>query len=259
MSPTYPNYPINPAGIALLKEFEQFARTQPGRPDLAHAYWDDLGKVWTIGWGFTKGVKEGDTMPRHVADARLALELDREYVQPILRACTVPPEPNQLAAMACLAWNIGIGWNPDGPKPKGARDGFRQSSALRAHNRGDFDAAARAFALWNKSGGQVVRGLTRRRAAESALYLAPAARAVPAAMPQRVDAESSLARSPIIGGTSLAAGTSTLAIAAESAKSLSDIRDSLGSWLPYVAVALVIALAVYVIHTRISQRRGGWA
>ena len=35
---------------------------------------------------------------------------------------------------------------------------------------GDFAAAANEFGKWNKAGGKVMAGLTRRRAAEAALY-----------------------------------------------------------------------------------------
>ncbi len=238
-------YPINDLGIALLKSFESFAQTFPADPDLAHAYWDSLGKVWTIGEGFTKGVKEGDTMTRDENDARLAKELDEGYIQPIIAACKVFPNENQLAAFGCLAWNIGI-------------NAFLKSTVLKAHNRGDFDAAARAFALWNKAGGKVVRGLTRRRAAESELYLTPI-HGLPEPMPQKVDAESSLARSPIIAGSSLTAGASTLAVVAESATQVKTIRESLGDWLPWVLVAVALGGAGWAIWTRWSQRKGGWA
>jgi lysozyme len=40
----------------------------------------------------------------------------------------------------------------------------------RKHKAGDHAGAAAAFALWNKSKGKVLAGLTRRRAAEAALY-----------------------------------------------------------------------------------------
>ncbi len=252
------DYPINDAGIGLLKSFESFAQTFPKDPDLAHAYWDDMGKVWTIGWGFTKGVKSGDTMTRDAADARLAHELNIEYVQFILNACTTAPNENQLAAMACLAWNIGMGWDPTKPKPKDAKDGFRQSTVLKAHNRGDLDSAARAFGLWNKSGGKVVRGLTRRRAAEAELYLTPT-RGEATPMPQKVDPEGSLTRSPIVAGSTVTAATTTLAVVAESSAQVKTIKDNLGDWLPFVVGAVAIGGAVWAIYARWVQRKGGWA
>lgn len=238
------SYPINQAGIGLLKSFESFAQTFPADPDLAHAYWDDLGKVWTIGWGFTKSVKEGDTMTRDEADSRLAEEL-LEYVGPIKKACNLPLTENQLAAMACLAWNIGVA-------------GFLRSTVLKAHNRGDYDAAARAFALWNKSGGKVVRGLTRRRAAEAELYLTPTTERTDP-MPQRVDPESSLSRSPIVAGSSITAGVSVLGVASETSYQVKTIKDNLGDWLPWAMLLVAVGGAGWAIWNRWKQREGGWS
>lgn len=239
------SYPINAEGMALLKEFESFAQTRPGKPNVAHAYTDMVG-VWTIGWGFTKDVKSGQTMTRAEADMRLADELHMEYVGPILDACKIEPNENQLAAMACLAWNIGI-------------NGFKRSTVLKNHNRGDFDAAARAFGLWNKAGGKVVRGLTRRRAAESALYLKPVGGEKPHDMPQKVESESSLAKSPIITGSVVTSGTATIAVVSEAARGVKDIRESLGDWLPIVAVIAVVVVAGCIVWSRVKQRREGWA
>ena len=124
-------------------------------------------------------------------------------------------------------------------------------------------AAARAFSLWNKAGGKVWPGLTRRRAAEAALYLTPMPDDVsdpvegPALdMPQRVDSESSLSRSPIVAGSGIAAGATA---AAEVARSVSDVREALGDWLPWVLVAIAVGAAGWAIWSRMQQRRGGWA
>lgn len=273
--------PINDEGLAILEEFESFvphAYPDPysalGKAMRAKGLWKrflkapfDLpaelaglsGAPWTIGLGFTKGVKQGDRMTWPQAMRRLAQELNDGYVQPIQAACTIQPTDNQLAAMACLAWNIGIGWDPSKPKPKGAKDGFRQSSVLRNHNRGDSAAAARSFALWNKAAGEVSDGLTRRRNAEAALYMKPSAHEEPLPMPQDVQPETSLAKSPIVNGTTLTTGAATLGVAAEAARSAADIRNSLGDWLPIILVVAAIAGAAYVIWSRVKQRRGGWA
>jgi lysozyme len=60
--------------------------------------------------------------------------------------------------MVALAYNIGLA-------------GFRRSSVLHHHNAGNKAAAGNAFRLWNKAGGKVLAGLTRRREAERLLYL----------------------------------------------------------------------------------------
>jgi lysozyme len=59
--------------------------------------------------------------------------------------------------MVSLAYNIGSG-------------AFGQSTLLKKHIAGDYAGAAREFAKWNKAAGQVLAGLTKRRAAEAALY-----------------------------------------------------------------------------------------
>jgi lysozyme len=141
----------NQAGLALLIEFET------GGIPRNRAYWDALGCVWTIGPGFTKGVKEGDYMTDAECDARLAEEI-RGYERTVESACTVTPNENQFAAMVCLSWNIG-------------QAAFRSSEVLKYHNMSQFAKAAMAFANWRRSGGKVVNGLIRRRAAEAKLYL----------------------------------------------------------------------------------------
>ena len=59
--------------------------------------------------------------------------------------------------MVSLAYNIGMG-------------NFSASTLLRKHKAGDHAGAAAQFAVWNKANKKVMAGLTRRRAAEAALY-----------------------------------------------------------------------------------------
>ena len=152
---------INAAGIALLKEFEGCK---------LDAYRDIAG-VWTIGYGHTgPNVTQGLKWTQDRAEEQLAGDV-AERVPQVLDACIVEPNENQLAAMVCLAFNIGMGWK--GKRGPRDRDGFRQSTVLRLHNQSNFTGAASAFAMWNKAGGQVRAGLTRRRASEMALYLTP--------------------------------------------------------------------------------------
>lgn len=221
------------------------------------------GAPWTIGWGFTKGVQPTDgPMSEAEGEARKLEEL-AEFAEGVDALLTRPANDNQFGAMVVLAYNIGVA-------------GFAQSTVLRAHNRGDFEAAARAFALWNKAKGRVMRGLTRRRAAEAALYLKPVRIEIPVAriererldvpeveiadlMPQTVDPERSMGQSRIVQASTAAGGLSALGLAAEGASAVGQIRYSLGDWLPYVALAAVIGLAGWIVWERLKQRRGGWA
>jgi len=236
---------MNEAGLQLLKEFEGFR---------SNAYLCPAG-VPTIGFGFTLGVKLGDKITKAQAEKRLKQEL-RAYEDAVLKACSIEPNENELAAMTCLAWNIGI-------------SGFQKSSVIKAHNRGDHQAAARAFSLWNKAGGVVYAGLTRRRAAEAALYLTPMPDDVsdpaegPALdMPQSVDAEKPMTRSTIATAGTATAAVSTVSVVAQVSQEVRTIKDSIGDILPWVVMAaavVAIGLGAFAVWERIKQRRGGWA
>lgn len=140
---------MNKAGVDLVKKWEGFRD---------EAYLCPAG-VWTIGYGFTKGVKPGDKITEAEAAFRLKRELD-EFKSKVLDVLYVPANENQLAAMTSLAYNIGPG-------------AFKNSSVQRFHNQGDFDSAANSFLLWNKAAGKVLAGLVKRREEEAALYRTP--------------------------------------------------------------------------------------
>ena len=137
----------SPQGLALVAQFEGF------RPN---AYLCPAG-VPTIGYGFTEGVKLGDTMTQKAATARLLVELTH-FAGSVYAFCSASVTQSQLDAMTSLAYNIGL-------------TAFARSSVLRMHNIGAAEACGRAFSLWTKVDGQVLRGLTTRRTKEAALYL----------------------------------------------------------------------------------------
>lgn len=232
-------------GVKLITDFEGFR---------ANAYPDVVG-IWTIGYGFTRGVKQGDKITRAQADRRLREELT-EYENGVLRACRIKPNQNQFDALVCFAFNVGVA-------------GMAKSSVIKAHNREDYQAAARAFGLWNKAGGKVWPGLTRRRAAEGALYLEPVTDEVsdPAEgpvdeMPQRVDEERPMTASTINRAGVVAGGTAAVATVAETARTVADVKysvASLGDWLVPILLLAVVCLCGYIVWERINQRKGGWA
>ena len=220
----------------------------------ANAYIPVPGDRTTIGYGFTEGVKIGDRMTREEADARLVEEL-RPYEMAVWQGCTREPNQNEFDAMVLLCFNIGPA-------------GFRRSTVLKAHNRGDCQAAARAFGLWNKSGGKVYAGLTKRRAEESALYLTPMPDDVSdppegaiEAMPQSVDAESPMHASPINRAGVVAGGTAAVATVAETARTVAEVKysvSSLGDWMLPILLVLVVVLCGFVVWQRVNQRKEGW-
>lgn len=137
----------NKEGLEIINSFESCRLA---------AYLPTLDDKWTIGFGHTEGVKEGDVCTQkeaedwrqqNLAEAELAVE----------RNVSVALNENEFSALVCLVFNIG-------------RGNFRKSSLLRLLNEGDYNAAAEEFKKWNRQAGKVVKGLTRRRAAEALLF-----------------------------------------------------------------------------------------
>ena len=214
--------------------------------------------VWTIGWGETEGVHPGDTCTREQADRWLCEDVT-DRTRAVRAMCTVEPSPAELGAMVALAYNIGL-------------TGFERSTVLRQHNTGNRQAAARAFGLWNKArvNGTLTTlpGLTARRAREAAMYLM--GDADPASMPQAVEAESSIATSPIARGGVVAAGAGVLEGLRQIGESVGSVRgpldaakgvlvDTLGVPPSWILPAVLIVAGVLVVRHRLRQRREGWA
>lgn len=137
----------NDAGIELIKGFEALR---------LKAYQDSVG-VWTIGWGHTGGVKRGQVITEAEAEKFLRDDLG-DSEKGVEDALTEDVTDNQFAACVSLTFNIGV-------------SAFRKSSIAKFINAGDVVLAADRFLLYNKAGGKVLAGLTRRRKAERALYL----------------------------------------------------------------------------------------
>lgn len=225
------------------------------------------GSPWTCGYGETQGVDPTTRWSRQEAGQRLRTRI-AEFEAGVLRLCQVEPNLNQLMAMTSFAYNAGLGWQ-GAVKPKGAKDGFRQSTVLRAHNRGDFVAAANAFKLWDKAGGVVMPGLVKRRADEAALYLRPVADDVSDAavdmeepVSQQVDPEKPMTQSTINRGAVVAGGSAAVATVTETARTVSDLKwslQSLGDWLVPALLVITMLACGYLVWERVKQRKGGWA
>ena len=65
---------------------------------------------------------------------------------------------NEFDALVSLIYNIGAG-------------NFQKSTLLKVLNQEKYDAAANQFLRWNKAGGNVLAGLTKRREHERELFL----------------------------------------------------------------------------------------
>ncbi|MFP8716511.1 lysozyme [Enterobacter hormaechei] len=139
-------------GIALIKQFEGCKLT---------AYQDSVG-VWTIGYGWTqpvdgKPVRAGMTIKQETAERLLKTGLV-SYESDVSRLVEVGLTQGQFDALVSFTYNLG------------ARS-LSTSTLLRKLNAGDYAGAADEFLRWNKAGGKVLSGLTRRREAERALFL----------------------------------------------------------------------------------------
>ena len=139
-------------GIALLKEFEGCKLT---------AYQDSVG-VWTIGYGWTqpvdgKPIRAGMTIKQETAERLLKTGLV-SYESDVSRLVKVGMTQGQFDALVSFTYNLG---------PRS----LSTSTLLRKLNAGDYAGAADEFLRWNKAGGKVLNGLTRRREAERALFL----------------------------------------------------------------------------------------
>lgn len=238
----------------------------------------------TIGYGCTSyedGTKVKLTDPpitRERGQALLDFKLN-EGIQRVLDMTKGQCTTNQLVALVLCGFNIG--W-----------PGLAGSSMIKAHLRGDYAAAGRAFSLWNqyRPGGpgtplEEHPVLTERRAREAAIYRLPDDHAeVTAAeapvMPQQVEPESSLAKSKIAQGGGGLAGLGGLVVAA---KELGDGAETAMPGLKSIRAAVdylkdfavntlgitaepstvlaygAIALGAWFIYQRWAQRRGGWA
>ena len=212
--------------------------------------------VPTIGYGTTKGVTLEDVGNRVItmAEATRLAALDlMVFEDAVNRLCTVIPTQSQFDAMVSLTYNIGI-------------KGFTNSSVLRAHNRGDFMAAGRAFALFDKARVKgelkVMKGLTRRRAEESAIYLSSLPGPSIEPIPQAVEPESKLTASPINKASAIAGVSAVIAGATEIANAVSSLKagvTSLGDWLVPALLLAVVLACCFVVYQRYKQRKFGWA
>ena len=148
---------ISDDGIELIKRFEGLHKVQPD--GLISSYRCAAG-VWTIGWGSTKGIRSGMKITVEEAEEKLRDDL-KTAESAVKQHVSVPLSQGQYDALVSFIFNLGSG-------------NFRSSSLLKRLNRGLYDDVPEQLLRWNKArvGGKltVLRGLTRRRAAEAAIF-----------------------------------------------------------------------------------------
>lgn len=121
-----------------------------------NAYHDSIG-VPTICYGETKGVYMGEHLTKAECDAVFVDRLD-EFASAVEKCVRQPMKDPTEVAFVSLAYNIG--WS-----------GFCKSSVARLYNEGQKVAACDAMLRFNRAGGIVFPGLTKRREKERALCL----------------------------------------------------------------------------------------
>lgn len=213
---------VNQAAVDLVKEFEGFR---------ADAYKDAVG-VLTIGYGTTAmagvGIKPalGMKISKSDAEAYLQAALDK-FANQIAPAITAPINENEFGAFVSLAYNIGPG-------------SFKKSSALRLFNAGEKEGAAKAILLWNKAGGKVLKGLTRRREAERKLFLTPVDGKFPG-------------RTTVAQSTTVQASAAQIATGVTAAGTAVGALDGTAQIIALVFAGIVILAGLWVMRERIRK------
>ena len=143
---------LNKAGADLIKSFEGCK---------LKAYQCSAMK-WTIGYGntfFEDGtpVDAGNAISQEKAEQLFEL-ISNDFSAKVVKLVPSHITPNQFGALVSFAYNCGIA-------------NLQKSTLLKKVIANHNDQSIKAeFLKWNKAGGKVLAGLTRRREAESNLY-----------------------------------------------------------------------------------------
>lgn len=142
------------------------------------AYWDCAGFP-TNGWGnllsrvtkpkimqqFGFSSAEADEwlhtqwpdITQEKADRDFRINLDKAFTS-VRRLVKIPLKAGQVAALIDFAFNLGAG-------------NLQASTLLKLINRSEFLEAAEQFLRWNKAGGIILKGLTRRCRARRQMFM----------------------------------------------------------------------------------------
>lgn len=141
---------ISAEGLQLLKQWE----------GLRLQAYQDGGGTWTIGYGSTSGVQEGQVITAAEAQKRLQVDVGAAE-RAVDTLVTVPLTDNQFAALVSFVYNVG-------------REAFAKSTLLKRLNKEDYASVPMELAKWTKvrRDGKLRPdvGLANRRAAEAGLW-----------------------------------------------------------------------------------------
>ena len=137
-------------GFNIIKTYEGYSDTVYSCPAgyLTWGYGSRYykGKPVTMGMKFTK------------EEAEEQLRLDTEHFEYTIQGCVkVPLFQEHFDALVSFVYNVGQG-------------AFKGSTLLKKLNKGDYKGASEEFKKWDRGGGRVLPGLTKRRETEKELF-----------------------------------------------------------------------------------------
>lgn len=238
---------VSQSGINIVKKFEGLHKVTDSGD--VRAYRCPAGK-WTIGYGHTKGVRSGMRATPAQCEEFLVEDLN-EAGAIVRRYVNVPLSQNQYDALVSFVFNLGGG-------------NFQSSTLLKKLNKGLYDEVPAQILRWNKARVDGVltelRGLTRRRTAEAALFSmdAPLAGDGGDMMPQKPEqaATKPLTRSKTLAGAS-AAGIGTIGTVIGDAANQIEGLVAYSEDLKLVFLGLTIVGIALVTYARIKDHKEG--
>lgn len=112
--------------------------------------------VWTIGYGHTRGVNNGDVITKEQGERFLIQDVQTAEREVNSHGLII--NQNQFDALVSFVFNVGVG-------------NFSRSTLLRKLKVNTNDSTiSYEFSRWKNGGGKVLPGLVKRRKEESELY-----------------------------------------------------------------------------------------
>jgi len=137
---------LSEEGLAFIKQ----------REGLRLVPYQDVAGVWTIGYGSTTEVVPGEKITEVEAGERLKEDV-RHAENCVNQLVTVQLAEHEFDALVSFTFNVGC-------------HALRKSTLLRLLNDGKYDMVSTELGRWDKAGGTVVAGLTKRRKLEADLW-----------------------------------------------------------------------------------------
>jgi lysozyme len=235
---------VSQACVNLVKRFEGLAKvTAEGD---VRAYRCPAGR-WTIGYGHTKGVRSGHRISIEDAEELLIgdIEVASSYVRQVVE---VPLTQPQFDALASFVFNVGT-------------TNFKRSTLLKRLNAGKYTDVPSEMLKWDKATIEgvltVLRGLTRRRTAEAALFTmdAPLADDGGDMMPQKVACKSvkPLSKSKTLAGAGIVGASTLLQEIASKLQGLTAYSD----YIQYLFLGVSLMGISLVVYSRVKDHKEG--